>query len=60
MLWGAAYFMGLVGGGRVRVVGHLAVYNALRVFAKPWVLEGVDVSNVSKWGADEHVGTLTG
>ena len=58
MLWGAEHFMRPIGGGGARVVGHLAVYRAERVFAKPLVLEGVAVSDVSEWGTDERVGIL--
>ena len=58
MLWGAVHFMGLIGGGGARVVGHLAVYRAERVFTKPLVLKGVAVSDMSEWGMDEHVGIL--
>ena len=60
MLWGAVCFMRLVGGGGAGVVGHLAVYRAERIFAKPLVLKGVAVSDVSKWGTDKHVGILIG
>ena len=52
--------MGLIGGGGARVVGHLAVCRAERVFTKPLVLKGVAVSNVSKQGADKCVGILIG
>jgi len=50
--------MGPIGGGGARVVGHLVVCRAERVFTKPLVLEGVAVSDMSEWGADEHVGIL--
>ena len=52
--------MGPIGGGGAGVVGHLAVYRAERVFAKPLVLKGVAVSDVSKRGADKRVGILIG
>ena len=60
MLWGAVHFMGLIGGGGAGVVGHLVVCRAERVFAKPLVLEGVAVSDVSEWGTDKCVGILIG
>ena len=48
----------MIGGGGARVVGHLVVDGTQRVLAKPQMLEGVAVSNVSEQGTDEHVGIL--